>query len=554
MLATRPRASDQNGEDATVGLRLGAMRSGIAQRRLVAALLFAAALVTCGVLAVASYAVPSPYARAGLASVAGHFDGAAVVTGSRRDNVVAVDQTSDRAALAWGAGHAAASSCPQDGRFASSATVTLTDLSLLNGRVIVARLEVDAAVLATRETAEGDSAGSYIEGLVVDGEPVAVGDLPLTIPGVGVLHGLERRLAQQDGGVEVQITGLRVELTDVWRDLPEGSEIVVGFAAAAADTTSADHFLPVPGPPPPPDDDKPDEPGRPDSGGASSGGGGSAGGSGGGSSSGSDVGGGGTGGSDDDYKPGAMPAPGNVSTRLVRFPGAVFPVDGKFWYSDDYGVPHPGPGNHTGCDIFAVKGTPLVAVQDGTIEELRWRSLGGNSLHLVNDNGDYFYYAHLDRYADGLSNGQRVSAGEVIGYIGNTGNARTTAPHTHFEVHPGGGGPVNPLPYLELWRGGKVANDLTGAADGSSAADAGESAGEPGAEIRLVPEGDRRFATPVPVVLAGATRRPDQAGLPSVAVPLTLAGLLLIAALRRRRQPAMIAPADIPRGLRLIRI
>jgi murein DD-endopeptidase MepM/ murein hydrolase activator NlpD len=493
--------------------------------------------VTCGALAVAAYAVPSPYARAGLVRVSGHYDGAAVVTGSRKANAVEVDQTSDRAAVAWGAGHAVAWSCPQDAHFASVAAVTLTDLSLLNGRVIVARLEVDAAVLATRGTSEGDSAGSYIEGLVVDGEPIAVGDLPLTIPSVGVLHGLERRLVREDGGVEVQITGLRVELTDVWRDLPEGSEIVVGFAAAAADTTTADRFLPVPVPPQPPaEDDKPDKPAKPVSGG----------GSGGGSSSG--------GGSADDYKPGTMPSPGDVSVKLVKFPGAVFPVDGKFWYSDDYGVPHPGLGNHTGCDIFAVKGTPLVAVQDGTIEELRWRSLGGNSLHLVNDNGDYFYYAHLDRYADGLSNGQRVSAGEVIGYVGNTGNARTTAPHTHFEVHPGSGGPVNPFPYLELWRGGKVANDLTGAADGSSTTDAGESAGGPGPEIRLVPEGDRRFATQVPVVLAGATRRPDQAGLPSVAVPLTLAGLLLIAALRRRRQPAMIAPADIPRGLRLIRI
>jgi murein DD-endopeptidase MepM/ murein hydrolase activator NlpD len=576
MFATRLRPEGQSEADVTAvqGLdaaadvfrrRRAATRRRrlvvVRRRRLVAALIFAAALVACGALAIASFAVPSPYARAGLASVSGHHDGAVVVTGSRKDNAADVDHTSHHAVVAWGAGHAAVSSFPQDGCFVSAAAVTLTDVSLLDGRVTASRLEVDAAVAATRKAAAGDSAGSYIEGLAVDGEPVAVGDLPLTIPGVGVLHGLERRLVEEDGGVEVQITGLRVELTDGWRDLPEGSEIVVGFAAAAADSSSADHLLPVPAPPKPPaNGGKPEKPAKPSSGGGSggsSGGGGGGGSSGGSSSGGGDGGGGGgagAGGSADDFKPGKMPSPGNVSAKLVKFPGAVFPVDGKFWYGDDFGAPRAVGGGHTGNDIFAVKGTPLVAVQDGTIEELRWRSLGGNSLHLVNDRGDYFYYAHLDRYADGLANGQRVSAGEVIGYVGNTGNARTTPPHVHFEVHPGSGGPVNPFPYLELWRGGKVANDLTGAADALPTTDSGENAGQPDRQFTPASAETTAFATPVPVRLTGVSPPAGRAGLSSAAVPGTLAGVLLIAAVRRRRlRPALIGPADVPASLRLTR-
>ena len=99
-----------------------------------------------------------------------------------------------------------------------------------------------------------------------------------------------------------------------------------------------------------------------------------------------------------------MPAAQAVNAgQLLHFPGAVFPIKGKYWYSDDFGVVTSSGEHHTGIDIFATRRTPLVAVQNGTIEELRWRSLGGNSLHLVNGRGDYCYYAHLDHYAAGIS-------------------------------------------------------------------------------------------------------------------------------------------------------
>jgi septal ring factor EnvC (AmiA/AmiB activator) len=77
----------------------------------------------------------------------------------------------------------------------------------------------------------------------------------------------------------------------------------------------------------------------------------------------------------------------------------------------------------------------------------RASSLGGISLYLQGADGNEYYYAHLSRYASSV--GQRVKAGELIAYNGQTGNARFTAPHVHFEVHPGAGSPVNPYPYVK---------------------------------------------------------------------------------------------------------
>jgi peptidoglycan LD-endopeptidase LytH len=116
-------------------------------------------------------------------------------------------------------------------------------------------------------------------------------------------------------------------------------------------------------------------------------------------------------------------------------------------YSDTWGAPRSGGRRHMGTDIMAPRGTPIYAYESGTVTRL-WNSrLGGISLYLRGDSGNQYFYTHLQGYVSGLSAGQRVSAGQHIAFNGDTGNARGI-PHLHFEVMPGGGGNVNPYPYV----------------------------------------------------------------------------------------------------------
>ena len=140
----------------------------------------------------------------------------------------------------------------------------------------------------------------------------------------------------------------------------------------------------------------------------------------------------------------------------------IFPVVGPVRYQDDFGAPR-GSRSHQGNDLMADRWAPVVAVEAGTVERPRWSS-SDCTLILHGRSGTEYWYLHLNNqprraggrggcrpgvaYAPGLRNGQRVRAGELIGYVGNSGNASGGAPHLHFELHPDGGRAVSPYRWL----------------------------------------------------------------------------------------------------------
>jgi len=126
-------------------------------------------------------------------------------------------------------------------------------------------------------------------------------------------------------------------------------------------------------------------------------------------------------------------------------PGFICPIAGSTWFFDTWGAPRSGGRTHKGTDMFSPRGTPLVAVGDGVVRK-SYDGLGGYIVWLYADHGVNYFYAHLDTYASGLREGQRVSRGQVIGYVGDTGNPPPGAYHLHFGIYPGGITAVNPYP------------------------------------------------------------------------------------------------------------
>ncbi|MBA2935808.1 M23 family metallopeptidase [Sphingomonas sp. CGMCC 1.13654] len=146
-------------------------------------------------------------------------------------------------------------------------------------------------------------------------------------------------------------------------------------------------------------------------------------------------------------------APAPVHGKLV------LPVQGvqASALHDDWGEARgDGTRVHHAIDIMAPTGTPVLAAADGTIEKLFQSKLGGTTIYeRSTDGGIVYYYAHLDRYAPTLVEGQAVKAGQQIATVGSTGDAAPSAPHLHFEIHrmaPGEGWwqgeEINPYPVL----------------------------------------------------------------------------------------------------------
>ena len=160
-------------------------------------------------------------------------------------------------------------------------------------------------------------------------------------------------------------------------------------------------------------------------------------------------------------------APPQLATPALGGGPYVFPVYGPVEFTDTFGAPRADVSWHHGDDIFAPLGSPILAVADGTLFSVGWNHIGGNRLWLRDREGNYFYYAHLAAFSTIAVNGAKVRAGEVVGFVGNTGDAAGTPYHLHFEIHPvtllglGYDGAVDPTRYLRSWQ---RARDLEAAA------------------------------------------------------------------------------------------
>ena len=162
--------------------------------------------------------------------------------------------------------------------------------------------------------------------------------------------------------------------------------------------------------------------------------------------------------------PVVTPTPTTSTTVAPTTKGLLrqFPVQGLCWFTDTWGAPRSGGRKHQGVDIIAPTGKAVYAADDGTLTKQYVDApgaLSGNGWRLTRADGTYYFYGHFSRFPAGLAVGSKVKAGQIIGYVGMTGNAGV--PHLHFEVHPGGGAPINPTPSVKALDGCGVTSVVT---------------------------------------------------------------------------------------------
>jgi murein DD-endopeptidase MepM/ murein hydrolase activator NlpD len=319
------------------------------------------------------------------------------------------------------------------GNASARAESVITALSLFKGEITADAVTARASAGTGYSGAGGNVNGTGVSNLKVNGQPVSlsVGTTRVTLGDWGQLTvgsaAVDRSAPDGAEGYRGFVTELDVHLTADHGGLPANSEIQIGYADAAAQTappaapatTTTTDTLPATTTPDPSSADAPRD--RPRSGGKT-----------------------------------AKPGPLKIHPKLTAG-HYVFPVYGPTSYIDTFGAARSDVSYHHGDDIFGQLGQPLVAVADGTVFSVGWNKVGGNRLWLLDGQGNQFYYAHLSAFSTAAVNGARVKAGEVIGFMGRTGDAEGTPYHLHFEVHPvsflylGYDGAVDPTPYLDAW-------------------------------------------------------------------------------------------------------
>jgi murein DD-endopeptidase MepM/ murein hydrolase activator NlpD len=316
----------------------------------------------------------------------------------------------------------------------ASATVTVSGLSLFGGEVTVGSITAKASARASSRSATGGTAGSAVSGLTVQGAAVASGPGTVQLGDWGTATVLQQSGSSYGSrsarGYNAGVTALHVHLNVPHAGLPAGTDVVVGYTDVAAEALPPQ---PVGGPQD--DSRRPIKPrvekkkpkrtqraaGRP-------------------------------------TIPPVRSVPTDVIPRLTAS-GYVFPVYGAASFGNTFNAPRATTGWHHGEDIFAPLGAPILAVADGIVYSVGWNRIGGLRFWLQDAAGNEFYYAHLSAFSPLAINGAQVRAGDVIGFVGNTGDAEHTPYHLHFEIHPVSllyrgydGSAVPPYPYLIAWK------------------------------------------------------------------------------------------------------
>jgi murein DD-endopeptidase MepM/ murein hydrolase activator NlpD len=307
----------------------------------------------------------------------------------------------------------------------------VTQLSLFGGEITADAITARTSAGTGPSGAGGNANGSAVVNLKVTGQPaagtkIALGDWGQLTVGAQTI---DRTAAAGTRAYKSTVVELDVRLTADHGGLPAGSEIQVGYADAAVQTappaapeTTTTTETTTNGVPAGPDLSAGDSPSlRPRSNG----------------------------------KQGSVPLTLQPKLTARHY---VFPVYGPVSYVDTFGAPRADVSYHHGDDIFGQLGQPLVACADGIVFSVGWNKIGGNRLWILDSQGNQFYYAHLSAFSTAAVNGAHVKAGQVVGFMGNTGDAEGTPYHLHFEIHPvsllylGYDGAVDPTPYLDAWQ------------------------------------------------------------------------------------------------------
>jgi murein DD-endopeptidase MepM/ murein hydrolase activator NlpD len=320
-----------------------------------------------------------------------------------------------------------------NGNASARAESVVTALSLFKGELTADAVTARASAGTGYSGAGGNVNGSGVTNLKFNGQPVDLTTLPtkVTLADWGQLTigsaAVDRSAPDGAKGYRGFVTEIDIHLTADHGGLPANSEIQIGYADAAAQTappaalttTTETDTQPATTTPDISSGDAPRDRAR-------------------------------------SGKSAASGGPLKVHPKLTAG-HYVFPVYGPSSYIDTFGAARSDVTYHHGDDIFGQLGQPLVAVTDGTVFSVGWNKVGGNRLWLLDEQGNQFYYAHLSAFSTAAVNGARVKAGEVVGFMGRTGDAEGTPYHLHFEVHPvsflylGYDGAVDPTPYLDAW-------------------------------------------------------------------------------------------------------